>query len=280
MNIFAFLNKRGSFFWTTIGIVGVAGIGLADYLTGWELSFSIFYLIPIVLVTWFSGRNLGLVMSVASTIVWFSADILSEQTYSQPIIPFWNAGVRLAFFILVSLLLPALKEREHEKEIAHRDDLTGAANRRHFFEVAEAELDRSQRYEHPFTLVYFDIDGFKIVNDRWGHHIGDQLLCSVVNQAKLTLRKTDFLARLGGDEFIILLPETDQEAAHIVVSKFQQDLKDEMHRRNWPVTFSIGTMTYLDFQLTTDELISKVDALMYSVKKNGKNAIAYAIYAG
>jgi diguanylate cyclase (GGDEF)-like protein len=171
-----------------------------------------------------------------------------------------------------------LKEREHEKEIAHHDDLTGAANRRYFFEVAQNELDRFQRYKHPFTIIYLDIDGFKTVNDRWEHQIGDQLLCSAIHRAKRTLRKTDFLARLGGDEFVALLPETDQEDAHIVASKFQHALLDEMRSRNWPVTFSIGAMTYLDTHLTTDELISKADSLMYSVKKNGKNAIAYAVY--
>jgi len=90
--------------------------------------------------------------------------------------------VRLGFFILVSFLLPALKEREHEKENARRDDLTGAANRRQFFEAAQAELERFQRYQRPFTIVYFDIDDFKTVNDQQGHQIGDQLLCSVVNR--------------------------------------------------------------------------------------------------
>ncbi len=280
MNSFALLNKRRPIFWAIVGLIGVFCVGIGDFLTGWQLSFSIFYLIPIVLVTWFAGRNFGLVMSIASTIVWFTADNLSGQPYSQPIFPFWNAGVRLGFFILVSFLLPALKEREHEKEIARRDDLTGAANRRQFFEVAQAELERFQRYQHPFTIVYFDIDDFKTANDQWGHQIGDQLLCSVVNRAKLVLRKTDFLARLGGDEFVALLPETDAEAAHIAVSKLRHALLEEMHSNNWPVTFSMGAMTCLEAHLTTDELINKADALMYSVKKTSKNAIAYEIYTG
>jgi len=280
MNLIAFLNKRSIFFWVITGLIGVLSVGVANFLTGWELSFSIFYLIPIVLVTWFTGRNLGLVMSIASTVAWFSADILSGQPYSQPIFPYWNAGVRLVFFILVSFLLPALKEREHEKDIAHHDSLTGAANRRQFFEVAQAELVRFQRYKRPFSIIYFDIDNFKTVNDQWGHQIGDKLLCTIANQTKHTLRKTDFLARLGGDEIVAILPETGQEEARIVVSKLQNSLLGEMRSHNWPVTFSIGAMTCLDAHLTADELLSKADALMYSVKKNGKNAIAYAIYTG
>jgi diguanylate cyclase (GGDEF)-like protein len=272
------LWKRSFFFWTITGLIGVAGVGIADFLTGWELAFSLFYLIPIVIVTWFSGRNLGLALSVISAIVWFTADTLSGQTYSQPIFRYWNAAVRLGFFVVVTFLLPALKALEGEKEVARHDDLTGATNRRHFFEVTQAELTRSQRYERPFTIVYVDIDNLKTVNDQWGHQVGDQLLCSVVKRAKDSLRKTDFLARLGGDEFIALLPETDQAAAKIAVSKFQHALLDEMRLHNWPVTFSIGAMTCLDAHLTADELISKADSLMYSVKKNGKNAIAYAVY--
>jgi diguanylate cyclase (GGDEF)-like protein len=128
--------------------------------------------------------------------------------------------------------------------------------------------------------VYIDLDGFKTVNDQWGHKVGDQLLCVIVHGAKSHLRKTDFLARLGGDEFVVLLPETDQEAAKITVSKIQIALLDEMRLHNWPVTFSIGAMTCLDANLSTDELIIKADGLMYSVKKNGKNAVAYGVYAG
>ena len=280
MNGITIPGKRSVLFWTITGFIGVIIVGIADFLTGTELGFSLFYLIPIALVTWFAGRNLGLVLSVFSSIAWFSSDILSGQTYSQPIFRYWNTAVRLGFFIVVAFLLPALKALESEKKVARHDVLTGTANRRYFIEVAQVEVDRSQRTGRPFTIVYLDIDDFKSVNDQWGHQAGDQLLCSVVYRAGLTLRKTDFLARLGGDEFIALLPETDLKAAHIVVSKFQHALLDEMRSRNWPVTFSIGAITCLDAHLTTDELFSKVDALMYSVKKNGKNAIAYGIYPG
>ena len=75
-------------------------------------------------------------------------------------------------------------------------------------------------------------------------------------------------------------PETDQDAAQIAVSKIQCALLDEMRRNDWPVTFSIGALTCLDAQITTDEMIKRADALMYAVKDNGKNGIRYAVYAG
>jgi diguanylate cyclase (GGDEF)-like protein len=278
--MFRFFEKRSSFFWIITGIVFVLCIGFADILTGSELSFSLFYLIPIVLVTWFSGRNHGLLVSVTSAATWFIADLLAGGSYSQPVIRYWNAVARLGFFVVVTLLLPALKALEREKDLARTDYLTGIANRRLFFEVAQTELDRSQRYKRPFTIAYIDLDGFKIVNDQFGHKTGDKLLCAVVNRAKDQLRKTDVIARLGGDEYVILLPETDQEAAQKAVPKIQKALLDEMRRNNWPVTFSIGVLTYLEAKITTDELIKRVDSLMYSVKKNSKNAIAYAVFAG
>jgi diguanylate cyclase (GGDEF)-like protein len=85
---------------------------------------------------------------------------------------------------------------------------------------------------------------------------------------------------LGGDEFIILLPEAGPEAAQAAATKMQGALLDEMQSHNWPVTFSIGTLTCLDGRLTPDELIVKADDLMYSVKKNGKSGIAYGIVGG
>ena len=274
------LEKRSSLFWMTTGLIFVVSVGAVDFETGSELAFSLFYLIPIVFVTWFASKKLGLVISVISAITWFVADAFTRQSYSQPFIRYWNAVIRLGFFVVVTLLLPALKELDREKEIARTDYLTGVSNRRSFFEIAQRELDRTQRYKQPFTLAYIDLDGFKTVNDQWGHRVGDKLLCVVVNQAKKCLRKTDTIARLGGDEFMLLLPETDQVESHIIVSRIQLALLHEMQRNNWPVTFSIGVLTCRQAQVTTDELIKKADELMYSVKKNGKNAVAYEVYAG
>lgn len=280
MNLLANLEERSARFWITAGVIFVGVVGVADFWTGSELSFSLFYLIPIALVTWFAGRNIGYVIGVTSAITWFVADILAGQSYSQPLIPYWNAAVRLVFFVVVASLIPALKELEREKEVAHTDYLTGVANRRLFFETAQREFDRSQRYQHPFSIAYIDLDNFKIVNDQFGHRVGDQLLCVVANQAQKYLRKTDMIARVGGDEFVLLLPEADQEASQIIVSKINLALLDEMQRHNWPVTFSIGVLTCRTAKSTADELIKEADELMYTVKKNGKNAVAYAVYAG
>ncbi|MEI6413273.1 MAG: diguanylate cyclase [Pseudomonadota bacterium] len=273
-------TERVPLFWMAIGCLLIAGVGFADFMTGNELSFSLFYLIPVVLVAWILGRTPGLAMSVIAAIVWVIVDILDGPYYSNPMIHYWNGVVRLAFFATVALLLPALKALEYERRIARTDYLTGAANRRHFFEQLQSELDRSQRYKRPLTLVYIDLDGFKSVNDRFGHRIGDKLLCTMVGRAKSHLRKTDLLARLGGDEFILLLPEIGEDIAREMVPKIQSELLDEMQQNGWPVTFSIGTLTYRDGSVTADTLVKQTDHLMYSVKNSSKNAIAYETYTG
>jgi diguanylate cyclase (GGDEF)-like protein len=180
----------------------------------------------------------------------------------------------------VTLLLPVLKALEREKELARVDDLTGAINRRFFFEVLQKELDRSLRYQHPLTVVYIDLDNFKAINDRFGHSVGDKVLRVVVAQSQGHLRRSDVVARLGGDEFVILLPETDQLAAKIIVSKIHRVLSGEMRKNGWLLTFSIGALTCVNASITPDELIKRADDLMYSIKKDGKNAIRDSVYTG
>ena len=169
---------------------------------------------------------------------------------------------------------------EREKELARTDFLTGAPNARHFHDLVQQEIDRFQRYRRPFSIAYLDLDNFKTVNDLFGHGVGDKVLCAVVQRVGSRLRKTDVVARLGGDEFAFLLTETDREAAQAIIVEIHRDLLIEMQRQDWPVTFSIGVLTCLDTPQSADELIKKADNLMYSVKKNGKNAVSYSTYTG
>lgn len=264
--------------WLITGFLINIGIGVIDFKLGREFSFSIFYLIPIILVTLAFGRYVGLVFCILATGTWFAVDQLDNASYSHPMIGYWNAIMRLGFFVMITWLLPVLQELEREKQLSRMDYLTGIANRRYFFELLQAEFNRSQRYKHAFTIAYIDLDGFKLVNDRYGHLVGDRLLCAFVNRAKKLLRNTDIIARLGGDEFILLLPEMGQDAAKVTVAKIQSGLLNEMNNNKWPVTFSIGVLSYQMGEISADELVKRADRLMYTVKNNSKNAIAYGVY--
>jgi diguanylate cyclase (GGDEF)-like protein len=185
--------------------------------------------------------------------------------------------MRLGFFLLAVFSLSEIKKLLEKEQTSSRIDfLTGISNSRAFMEDAKREIERSVRFSHPFTLIYADIDHFKEINDSWGHAQGDVLLQTVAKTMKENIRSIDIISRLGGDEFAILLVETDEKNAKTTLEKIQTKLLDAVKRNNWLVTFSIGAVTsYGSYNL--DEVIKEADDLMYTVKKSGKNRIAYKI---
>jgi diguanylate cyclase (GGDEF)-like protein len=256
-------------------------IGILDYLSGPQVTFSLKYLIPVAMAAWFAGRRTGFIAAVFSTLIWLFTDLATGRFSSSMFLHYWNAANRMVFFMFMVLLLSTLRralKREHE--LSRTDFLTGAMLSRSFYEVTELEISRSNRYEHPLTIVYMDIDDFKHVNDTFGHSAGDMLLCSVVGAIKSHVRKSDVVARLGGDEFAILLPETDQDAAREAVAKIERHLIEAVSKNPWFATFSIGVVTCRNISLSVDKLIELADNAMYSVKKSGKNKASYSQYEG
>jgi diguanylate cyclase (GGDEF)-like protein len=278
LNLLENIEKQNKSFIIAIGYIIIGVLGIIDTLTGKELDFSLFYVIPILIVTWHTGLGPGIVFSLISALVWLLSDVLSGHVTLLSIYA-WNTLIRLGFFLTIAFLLSRLLTvLEHEREIAHKDYLTGALNSLFFYNVLQMEINRSLRYKNLFTIAYIDLDNIKTVNDEFGHATGDEVLCFVVNQIKNSLRKVDVVARLGGDEFALLMPETNQKSAQVVLSKLQHNILAGMQKNNWPVTLSIGVLTYIDTPPTANEAIKKVDDLMYSVKKSSKNNIKYATY--
>jgi diguanylate cyclase (GGDEF)-like protein len=258
-------------------IIFIFLIGYLDYLTGFELSCSLFYLLPISIAAWFVDRNTALVASVLSALTWYIANVLVGAGYSPSWIAIWNTLIRLGFFTIATLLLTDLRQAiKREKNLSHTDDLTGVKNSRYFYELASMELLRAMRYNHPLTLAYMDVDDFKGVNDRFGHVVGDRLLRAVAETLKTTLRRTDVVARVGGDEFVLLLPETGEAAAKAAFTRIHSSLCEKMLENNWEVTFSIGVVTYNKFYLQADEVLREVYELMEQVKESGKNDIRFS----
>ena len=273
-NSIDYLNRLPKSLLDVFAYLSLILIGIIDYKTGTELSVSLFYIIPITVVTWFRSRERGIMISVVSAFTLLLSDISSGYHFSHPLIPYWNVIIRFGFFITVSLLLSYLKEVLRLKDqLTKTDFLTGVANRRSFIDSAQSEINRARRYQYPFTIAYIDIDDFKDINDTYGHLVGDTLLCKVADTIRSNLRITDISARLGGDEFAVLFPNTDSEQSKIVINKMHDCLLDTMKKNNWPVTFSIGTVTFVKPPQSVDEIIRKADYFMYSAKKNGKNKI-------
>ena len=252
-------------------------IGYLDHVTSEEISFYVYYAIPISLASWFVSPRAGIITAVASALAWYLVDIQIQTAYSP--LHYWNVFVRLTYFVLMAVILSKLKSAlVREKDLASSDSLTGLSNRRAFFEIAEWEMKRARRYGRPLTIAYMDLDRFKEVNDRMGHEEGDRLLQSVADSLRRCSRGSDAVARIGGDEFVVLLPETGEEAAFSAAQKFHQEILQVMRERQWPVTLSVGVLTFQEPPRTVDEMIGAADHLMYAAKKSGKNSIKFKLY--
>jgi diguanylate cyclase (GGDEF)-like protein len=278
---FGVLENRSPLFWRVAGIAIIGLLGMLDYATGNELTLSLFYLIPIVLVAWAVDRQTGLFMSFISGLALLAAEIAAGQTYSHPIFYLLNTLLRTLFYVVVVYLVTELQKSRREEQLAARTDfVTGAVNARYFNELLQMEISRIRRYPHPITLVYVDVDNFKLVNDLFGHKIGDDVLRCIATELKSHLRVTDTVARLGGDEFVMLLPSTRQPEARLVVSKVYANLIETMSRKNWPVTFSMGAVTCEFSPYSAEQLVNMADELMYEVKNSTKNDIRFRTWMG
>src|SRR5207247_8628556 len=122
----------------------------------------------------------------------------------------------------------------------------------------------------PRTLAYLDLDDFKQLNDRLGHAAGDKALQRVVQTIQVHLGGSGLLARLGGDEFALLLPEIGPEGAEVFLARLQGLLSQEMARGGWAVSMSVGAITFLRPLYEVDQMIQRVDLLMYGAKRKGK----------
>jgi len=249
----------------------VAAVGVVDYLTGAELSSSVFYALPVAVAAWYGSPRLGGFLCMAAAATWYVADRANGNVYSAAWIPLWNTGVRLLFFALTTALVVRLRlALDSQRELAERDGLTGLANGRRFLAAVSAEVGRSHRYKRPLSLAYVDLDGFKSVNDTSGHAVGDDVLETVGKILAVSVRATDLPARLGGDEFAVLLPESNSEQAKEAAAKLRGFLEGAMSEAGWSVGFSMGVYTSQGGIQEADELVRLADDLMYEVKHSGK----------
>lgn len=264
---------------TILGILTVVVIGGADYLTGYRLAFSIFYLIPISFVTWKTGRHWGYLIAAASAVAWFVADLKARGSDVYYMISCWNGATRLAFFMIIVLVL-SKKEAVYlgEKSLARTDALTGARNRHAFNELLEKEISRHQRFGHPFSIAFIDCDRFKELNDKFGHRTGDILLQKMAETTRRNMRTMDVLARMGGDEFVVLMPEAEKEDAREAMERLRGLFQGVMKDNEWPVTLSIGIATFIGTVNSVDEAIEKADSLMYSAKNKGRDRIIEGVF--
>jgi len=174
------------------------------------------------------------------------------------------------------LKVQLFKQREMAEvmhRLAHTDQLTGVANRREFYSELQKETEKTERYGSPLSIIFFDLDRFKAVNDTYGHDRGDNVLCEVVRSVESVLRATDRLGRWGGEEFVVFAPETDLQEASRLAERLRVQIAD--HCSAPAVTASLGFAQY-EAGDTPDTLIKRADQALYKAKVLGRNRAEHA----
>lgn len=161
-------------------------------------------------------------------------------------------------------------------EMNMKDGLTGIYNRRFLESKFQDEFARHKRYRHDFSLIMFDIDHFKKINDNYGHQCGDFILKSVSSRIASFIRNVDCLARYGGEEFCCLLPETKIHFAVKVADRFRKVIMDQEHNFNGnliKITISLGVSELREETQSSDEMLKKADDALYRAKNGGRNRV-------
>tara|TARA_B110000211_G_scaffold234983_1_gene308042 strand:+ start:12737 stop:13756 length:1020 start_codon:yes stop_codon:yes gene_type:complete len=158
------------------------------------------------------------------------------------------------------------------ESMSNTDPLTKIANRKLFETELNKEIMRADRYQHPLTLAIFDIDKFKDINDKYGHKVGDAIICDICQLVESNIRDVDLLARWGGDEFVIIFPEQSQHQAHLTSDKLRAIINQHQIEPDIFVTCSFGVAQYQPGDSIND-LFQRVDHLLYVSKERGRNQV-------
>lgn len=280
-NFLDFISNINRRLLLVVTVLEVLIIGVVDFLIPTDINADIFYLIPILTGTWYVSQKFGMSLAVISSIIIEIVDRLGRSSSYHWGLTVWNAIAQLIFFLVIVHLLSLVKQESKQlEELATLDPLTGISNRRAFNQLANMTFQRSERQRTHFAAAYIDLDDFKIVNDTYGHSEGDRVLQHVATIIQQNTRNVDTVARMGGDEFIIMLPDTDEAGSHQVINRIKDALHSDMAENGWPVTFSIGGMNFPRPPASVDDLVDQIDTLMYSVKNNGKDNIAFERFLG
>jgi diguanylate cyclase (GGDEF)-like protein len=235
-------------------------------------------IIPVCLVAWAGGFAHGVAASILAALMWWISGLSAIPLHGTPWILLLNGLTRLLTYLFVAYLIARVRMLlVQESERARRDMLTGVLNRRAFHEAGYMEAQRATRYQHPFAVMFIDLDRFKQLNDSRGHVAGDQALAAVSQALSRALRVTDCIARLGGDEFGVILPEIDWTGAVAAEDKLSAEVALAL-RDFAPVSASIGIAWFERACPDFEYMLRAADALMYRIKGDGAGGVCMQHY--
>jgi diguanylate cyclase (GGDEF)-like protein len=264
-------NPAGLRIWSGARYVGPEQFG--EY-KGWWLSTGE----PIAAEVWAAARAMRGEVSIDEEIEIECFDG-TRKIIVNSAMPLRDESGAIAGAIIVNQDITARKRIEKELEqtlgreriLARTDELTGAFNRRHFFELAVHEIAVAKRYRQPVSVILFDLDHFKRINDTGGHEAGDEALRRVARIVRDHLRESDLFARYGGEEFVLLLPRTTADQAAIVAERIRMEIAE-----NTALTISGGVAGLSFGDDSLDRLIRRADNALYRAKQEGRNRTVLA----
>jgi diguanylate cyclase (GGDEF)-like protein len=267
-------EKQRNMFWRLLLVAAeVAFITYFDYaFAGTYYSLDVLYCLPVI-----QAARLGAIRAMrrtdtqTSTIVGVISAVawsVAEAAIIWPAYPMGALAINIftrsvTFTVLGRVVARLWKEREYSR----KDTLTNLANRLEFIERFEAEQLRSERSGSPYSLLFIDIDQFKMLNDNYGHHVGDEALKAISHILRSNSRSVDTVARLGGDEFVLLFPETDEYICAILLNRIKSVSEKKFKAEGWSISLSVGYVTATGREKTVDEALHEADRNMYSMKK-------------
>lgn len=264
---------------TSSSLALVLLIGWIDKVTGPDIGFALFYLVPVALSAWYGGRVPTIAVACVAAASWLMAALSHRENDTAIAISFWNAFTRLVIFVSEGIFIAVLKEdreklrglAERESVLARTDSNTSLPNTRAFLERAEIELRRGL----PLAVLYIDLDNFKTFNDRLGHAAGDDILVEVARILRETVPDPDLPARIGGDEFAVLLCCDVEDRRVRRISSAIAERIQAMATVYEGIGFgaTIGVAFFHRPPETAEELLRTADDAMYRGKVLGKGRV-------
>lgn len=254
---FSFYNDR-SFIIVGCGAV-ISAIGLALL----ESEFRFLFIILIIMLGFKTNKTIVIILG-------FAFGLLLAYLYAK-------SPINFITYLLTSLLFSLWIGYGFEKLrlLIQTDDLTGVFNRRYFFQRLEAELNRSYRYGQIFSLVIIDLDDFKMINDTYGHVVGDQVLQDVSHIFKKGIRSCDTIGRLGGEEFGVILPNTRTANVITMIKRLQREIRgSRSSQEGIKLSFSAGIAEFSP-DISAKELYNQADQALYGAKKKKNDVHVY-----
>ncbi|RDE19823.1 diguanylate cyclase [Motiliproteus coralliicola] len=235
-----------------------------------------------------SNENLERLQPTDRAVLEEGRRICGEEAFTDPLgttrqfwtvkIPIREQGEIKGMVGVSSDITEVIELKEKLEQLAHIDEMTGISNRRHLLQGARQELERMKRYQRTLAVIILDIDRFKLINDLYGHAVGDQALIRLVQACQSQLRQVDLFGRLGGDEFVIVLPEVDLEIALAVCERLRHQIA------NVSIQSEAGDDVFLSSSFgvalsnshsSLDDLLSRADTALYRAKHAGRNCVEF-----